>query len=285
MIVYLASAQNSLDQDTDLPLLTAALHGLGIDARVAAWDDPSVNWSDAGLTVVRSCWDYVPRREEFLTWARTVPRLHNPADLLAWNTDKTYLRDLAADGVRIIATQWNPAPGEVAEAAPSTTDSWVVKPSISAGAADTVRWSTPEQVDAHVAALRSAGRTAMVQPYLRGVETRGETALIYIDGEFAHAIRKGSLLPELDRGRVVGYDTEPITTRDPSAAELAFGTDLLDRITRRLGGAPLYARVDVVEAETVTLMELELTEPSLFLAHAPDSADRVAAAISARVGR
>ena len=57
------------------------------------------------------------------------------------------------------------------------------------------------------------------------------------------------------------------------------------------GGDPasfLYARVDGVTGNDdggVVVIELELTEPSLFLALAPGSLDRFADAIAARVAR
>ena len=73
---------------------------------------PPSTWADFDLVVVRSCWDYMARREEFLAWAASVPHLANPADVLAWNTDKAYLRQLADAGVPVIPTQWNVATGD-----------------------------------------------------------------------------------------------------------------------------------------------------------------------------
>jgi len=51
------------------------------------------------------------------------------------------------------------------------------------------------------------------------------------------------------------------------------------------GEAPLYARVDLVDAPdgSPVVLELELIEPSLFLAFDDGAADRAAAAIAARV--
>jgi hypothetical protein len=41
--------------------------------------------------------------------------------------------------------------------------------------------------------------------------------------------------------------------------------------------APAYARIDLIrdDANAPVVLELELTEPSLFLAHAPGAADRL----------
>src|SRR5690606_14342891 len=73
----------SPDLDPDLPPLRAALRAVGVAATVAAWDDPAVDWSAAHLAVLRSTWDYPARRTEFLAWARAVPRLVNPAGVVA----------------------------------------------------------------------------------------------------------------------------------------------------------------------------------------------------------
>jgi hypothetical protein len=66
-------------------------------------------------------------------------------------------------------------------------------------------------------------------------------------------------------------------------AELALGDAALAAVPGR--DRPLYARVDVVPAEdgTPRLLELELCEPSLFLDHDEDAADRLAAAIAAAI--
>ncbi len=72
----------------------------------------------------------------------------------------------------------------------------VVKPTISAGARDTGRFSACAHAGALalVARLREEGRTAMVQPYLPAVEEHGETAIVFIGGEISHVLRKGAVL-------------------------------------------------------------------------------------------
>jgi hypothetical protein len=134
--------------------------------------------------------------------------------------------------------------------------------------------------------LAAAGRTVMIQPYLEAVDTVGETALMFVGGEFSHAIRKGPMLDGPDLGpaeREAGlYKPEAISAREPSAAERALAEYVLDAMPSRLGGL-LYARVDVIpgpDGEPV-LIELELTEPSLFLGFAAGAAQRFADAIAA----
>ncbi len=287
--VLLASCAPALGADEDEPLLLAALADDGISAAAADWADPSVDWAAADAVVVRSTWDYAPRRDEFLTWARAVEgvtRLFNPADVLAWNTDKRYLAGLADAGIPVVPTAWAATSGELA-AALDRWDDLVVKPTVSAGARDTARFRPGERDAAGelAAAILASGRSVMVQPYLARLDADGETGLVYLDGEYSHAFRKGALLAGAPLGPGL-YAEEEIGARDAGAAQRALGDDVLAQVAERTGGAPLYSRVDLVpgpDGEPL-LIELELTEPSLFLTTDPGAAARVAAAIAARVG-
>jgi hypothetical protein len=285
--VLLASCAPALGKDEDEPLLLAALGDAGVAAGVADWADPSVDWSAADVVVVRSTWDYAPRREEFLVWARrveSVARLFNPADVLAWNTDKRYLAGLTDAGIPVVPTAWAATAAEL----PGALGSWddlVVKPTVSAGARDTARFR-PGQRDAAAAfaeAILASGRSVMVQPYLARLDADGETGLVYLDGGFSHAFRKGALLAGAELGPGL-YAEEEIEPRVATAAQRAVGDAVLAVTAERTGGAPLYARVDLVPGADgdPELIELELTEPSLFLSTDPGAAARVAAAIATR---
>ena len=286
--VLIASCAPALGQDEDEPLLLAALADAGVTAGVADWADPSVDWAAADAVVVRSTWDYAPRRDDFLAWARKVEgvtRLFNPADVLAWNTDKRYLAELADAGIPVVPTAWAATADEL-PAALGRWDDLVVKPTVSAGARDTARFRAGEQ-DAAArfgAGILASGRSVMVQPYLTRLDSDGETGLVYLDGRYSHAFRKGALLAGAALGPGL-YAEEEIEPRIATAAQRAIGDAVLAATADRTGGAPLYARVDLVpgaDGEPV-LIELELTEPSLFLSTDPGAAARVAAAIAARV--
>ncbi|SER07384.1 hypothetical protein SAMN05421756_108195 [Microlunatus flavus] len=82
----------------------SALTDAGADVRVGVWDSEAVSWPEFPVVLVRSTWDYPLRRAEFLDWTRRCRRTANPRDVLAWNTDKRYLDDLAAAGVATIPT-------------------------------------------------------------------------------------------------------------------------------------------------------------------------------------
>jgi hypothetical protein len=283
--VALVTCRDLPDLDPDDRLLVGALARRGLAAEATVWDDPAVDWAGYDLAVLRSPWDYARRRDDFVAWAARVPRLANPASAVAWNTDKRYLAELAAAGVPVVPTSWL-APGD--EPALPAAGEWVVKPAVSAGSMDTGRYDLADAehhrlAAAHVARLQADGRLVMVQPYLSAVDSAGETALVFIGGEYSHAIRKGPMLDGPDRGAAGLYREERIDPREPDVAERA----VADRV---LAAAPpgadlLYARVDLIPGPdgAPTLVELELTEPSLFLATAPGAADRLADAIAARV--
>lgn len=284
MTIAFVSAAEFRAIDDDLPLLLEAARDRGIAAEIAIWDDPSVDWSAYDQVIVRSCWDYTARRDEFLAWTASVPRLHNSHDVISWNTDKVYLRELEAAGVPIIETRWDIATGDnIGE-----HDEWVVKPTVSAGSRDTARWTSRDDVYAHSAELVAAGRTSMTQPYIASVDDEGETAMMFFGGTFSHAIRKGAILT---RGEGVRQDRngrgENPEAREPSEAQHHIAAQALAAVDDILGSdvGLVYARVDLVTAAdgSPLVIELELTEPSLFLPWSNGGADRLVDAIAARL--
>ncbi len=173
------------------------------------------------------------------------------------------------------------------------TDDWtppagdyVLKPAISAGSIDTGRYGPGDRESAivHMRRLQRDGRVVMVQPYLAAVDTYGETALMYFADPasgrliFSHAIRKGPMLDGPYTEVIDLYKAEVIAPRVPSPAELSVG----ERVVAHLPTGLLYARVDLIPDGNgdPMLLELELTEPSLFLDHADGSADRLALSIA-----
>lgn len=289
--IAIATAAKARGSDEDEPLLITALESAGLRARSVIWDNPTTDWSTFGSVVVRSTWDYSLRRREFLAWADRVgsERLRNSAEVLWWNTDKVYLRALARRGVAIVPTTWiAPDSNEVTLPAVSPqTGEYVVKPSVSAGSRDTARYVAGQDEDAtdHIRRIQQSGRFAMVQPYIASVDATGETALVYIDGSFSHAVRKAPLLPAAGHATIDGlFASEKITPQEPTASQRTVA-DHIVAVAQSLLGGLIYARVDLVDCPdgTPLLLELELSEPSLFLTHAPGSADRLAAAIAAQL--
>jgi glutathione synthase/RimK-type ligase-like ATP-grasp enzyme len=288
--------------DTDDRPLIPALAERGVAAEPVAWDDPDADWDAYDLAVVRSTWDYSARRDEFVAWAERVPRLANPAAVLRWNTDKRYLRALEEAGVPVIPTIWLDPDRHLSKRAVHTRmpafGDFVVKPVVSAGARDTGRYQ-PVSAESRALAIRhtmsllDSGRWVMIQKYVQSVDTEGETCLTFVDGEFRHAAHKKALLsgPAQEAGAEASspYREEEMSPVEATPAQVDVARRALQVAAEAVGLAEplLYARVDLVEGEdgVPTVIELELTEPSLWLQHAGEArtVDALADAIAKRV--
>jgi len=267
-------------------LLAAALDARGALAVPVVWSDARVQWATYDAIVVRSCWDYFLRADEFFSWLAQLENeravVFNDVRTLRWNADKTYLRDLQRRGVPVVPTHWVES-----GAAESLRDirrrtGWselVVKPAISGSAHETWRASPGgERADeARLGAMTACGGV-LVQPLVDVIADNGEWSILFFDGEYSHAVlkrpRSGDFRVQIEHGGTV----EP---RDPPF-------ELIAQARAALLAAPaartLYARVDgcVVDGELL-LMELELIEPALFLGTSTGAAERLADAVIARL--
>lgn len=265
----------------DERLVLPGLTGRGIEAMTAIWSDPDVDWAGA-LVVIRSTWDYTRRRDEYLAWTdrvAAVATLANPAPVIRSNTDKRYLTELAAAGVPTVPTAWIDRGTTASVADLMSEHQWpvaVVKPAVSVGAQDTMQVRLESTADAQrLADAIAAERDVMVQPYLASVDGYGERSLIYLGGALSHTVRKAPMLAGA---------TSPDDVAEAVAAgdEIALAEQALAWVDTDL----LYARIDTARLDdgTPVIMELELTEPRLYLRYA-DAADRFAAAIASASAR
>jgi glutathione synthase/RimK-type ligase-like ATP-grasp enzyme len=278
--VALATCAEVPELDEDGPALLRALAGRGVEATPRIWDAPDVNWDRFELVVLRSTWDYAERLDAFLAWAARLPRVLNPLPVINWNTDKRYLGELADAGVPVVPSRFL-EPGDPFD---PPDDRFVIKPAVSAGGRRSASYHATEHLaaDEHVRRLQAQGRRVLVQPYVEGVDSFGETALLFVNGGFSHAVRKGALLTD---GRPSGealYLAETIEAVEATALE----RDLADAALSALpfdASELLYARVDVLPGSegAPLLLELELTEPSLYLGYAEGAARRLADGIAA----
>lgn len=295
-IVTLATCSDLPNLDEDDAPLPDALAERGIEPRVAVWDDPDVDWSAAGMVVVRSVHDYAARREEFLAWAESVPRIVNHADVLRWNTDKHYLIELERRGMPIVPTIWlepdqNYSKRQVHTRFPANGD-FVVKPAISSLSHDSGRYTAVDPVSrqqaiSHAMELLSEGRAVMVQRYLESVDERGETALVFMNGLVSHAVEKEAML----RGPYQPSEEpqEVVHARNATDAEWRLGERarhaIHSYIKDRMGRDEqlIFCRIDVVEGDDeLHVMEVALTDASLYLSTTSDGVDSFADAIAVR---
>jgi hypothetical protein len=262
-----------------------------LGATYEVWSDPDVDWRRYDRVVVRSTWDYTLRVEEFVGWAAQVgpERLRNPPAVLAWNADKTYLADLAEVDIPTVPTTFVPPGGPP----PVLDGEVVVKPTVSAGGRDTGRFGPARHADARelIRSIGASGRTAMVQPYLAGVDRDGETAVVVIGGAVSHVLHKKPVLrPDevapVDPSRgdfapaEVMFDPDLVTAGRADEAQLRLADEVAFEIQRRFGPV-LYQRVDLVPGPggAPVVLEVEAVEPCLYLDTTPGATARFVAAV------
>lgn len=276
----------NLDDD-DAPLI-AALQARGATVTLPRWDGPLEAFSrDAvDVTVVRSTWDYTTRRAQFVAWANDVDRvgrLRNSHDVIAWNTDKHYLQQLAEANVPGVATVFLPAGSDArfvdVIAGLPVEHGVVLKPTIGAGSRDTIKLTARDLGEGQRYFDDVLAREpVMVQPFLPSIAA-GERSLIFVDGRFSHAVNKqpraGDFRSQPEFGSVV-------TRYAPTPSELDVAAHALAACGH---GSLLFARVDLVTGlhGAPIVIELELTEPCLYLGWSDTAADVLADAICADV--
>lgn len=262
-------------------LLPPALDGLGLQWQAIPWD-ADVDWSQYDALVLRSTWDYFLRYAEFSSWLEHIEGLNvwNPLPLVRWNSDKRYLEQLAAQGIRIPPTRF------VQELTDLRTiqaeENWeqvVVKPCISGGAMGMFLSSDDAAHDQVQFEALLQSSAAMVQPLLQEIQN-GEYSFIFFRAaeiSFSHAVIKRPKSDDIRVQTEFGGITKQVA---PAPTLLAQARAILDVIESDW----LYARVDGIVMEgQFTLMELEMIEPELFFDHDDAAPLRFAQALQARL--
>ena len=278
MRLRIATCRPLPEPDVDESLLNDALSAAGIQPVMCAWDDPAA-WTGAVPTLVRSTWDYIHRLDAFRDWIKHVGRtapLWNPAVVMRENLHKRYLLLLASRGVSIVPTmlveRGDRRPFKDL-ARPLEATQLVIKPAVGAGSFETHRVTSDSAEASSLWERLVSERDMLIQPYLSAVESHGERALVWIDGEFTHAVRKSPRF---------AADAEQVSEALPiSDAERTLGEAALAPWRSML----LYARVDVAPGRDghPVVMELELVEPSLFLKQSPRALARLVSGVRRRL--
>ena len=248
-----------------LARLQRALDGAGITAVPTSWTE-HVDDASGLRTYARVLpllvWGYhhdaARWQQACATWTHEGLPLSNSARVLAWNTDKRYLRELAARGVAIPSTTFTDALSQAhVERAFADTgaDELIAKPAVSGGAWRTQRLRRGDVVEA------ADGMTMLLQPYLPTIETAGETSLLYFGGRLSHAVNKRPVVGEFRIQEEFGGQYALV--REPAAGAVALAEQVLEAV----GESLLYARIDMVpDADgRWLLMEAELIEPDFYL--------------------
>ncbi len=288
MRIAIATCSNLPSWEVDDAPLMPAFQSLGAQPVSCVWDDPSVDWAAFDACLIRTTWDYTSKLDAFVAWAKRVEAvtpLFNPAAIVAWNTHKSYLRELEQRGVPCIPTVWLHAGSAVNVREIMHKHGWsagFLKPIVGATSRDTLRFTNDEAglaaAERHLNCLLPT-QGFMLQPYLPQVESHGEVSAIFIDGQYSHGVRKLPVEGDYRVQNDYGASDEPLQF---DKADL----DLARRIVELIDNDDLlYARVDFLRdaAGELRLVELELVEPSMFFRHCPPAALRLAEAVCSRV--
>ena len=254
-----------------------ALASAGFEVEPRPWTDPGeLEAFDLVLPLVAWGYHADPPR-----WHALLDRLEasgiatlNPVPLLRWNSDKRYLAELGTAGIASVPTRLVEAldAAALAEARGDYGDTLVIKPPVSASADGTFKLGPDDPLP-----NEARGRTMMVQPFLRSVTDEGEYSVMIFGGRFSHCIIKRPKAGDYRVQPHLGGSEEPIA---PPEGAIALAAAALDAAPCE----PAYARVDLVRDNdgALSVIELELIEPALWLQHAPDGGASFAAAIAER---
>jgi glutathione synthase/RimK-type ligase-like ATP-grasp enzyme len=234
-----------------------------------------VVWKDVGdlagfdLVVPLVAWGYHLDYARWLSLLLRAQREHwpliNPPALLRWNSDKSYLAELAEAGVPTVPTLAveGCCDEDLEEARRRFGSEWlVIKPPVSASAMGAHRIGPKDDLPSD-----SRSKPMIIQPLIEEIGRTGEFSLMLFAGEYSHVVVKRPKSGDFRVQEYHGGETSPCKAPPEGAIELARAA---------LAAAPAnatYARVDIVPDDegVLRIMELELIEPALFLDHAPDA--------------
>lgn len=260
-------------------LLFEPLADWGWSAEEVSWRDKQVDWNQFDVVVIRSPWDYQQDPEAFFDVLKEIDRssavLENNLDLVEWNIDKTYLRELEEQGIEIVPSLWRNN-FDQREWNDFFTDlsakEIIIKPTISAGAKNTFRiFKGNGKQNIEQLSSTFSNRSFIIQPFMPNIVREGEFSIFYFDDTYSHTILK---TPKKDDFRVQEEHGGRLKKIEPEEQLLAIGDQILELIEPD----PLYTRIDLVrtDSNTFALMELELIEPSLYFNMDPESPERFA---------
>jgi len=283
-MIALVTTQAARGHDHDLDILTAALDAAQQKWQIVNWDDAFLDWSQFSIAVLRSTWDYYARLDEFVAWVDRVSAqttLCNPPEIVRWNVDKRYLQELITHSIPVMETTFVL---QLSQVTPElVVGDVIIKPVVSAGSNNTARHrndavAARAQLD-HI--VSNAG-VAMVQPYSPTIDSVGETGLVYLGGKFSHAFGKDAVFGEAEQVHNGVHVQEVITARTANPNEHQLGDSVMKFLRNKFGVTPLYARIDMVTNidGVPEIMEVELTEPSLYLHLDAGSPERAATALA-----
>jgi len=277
LVIYLdKGAYDSTTVESEDDKLLNFLKEKGLNIEKVIWNDRDINWEDYSLAILKSPWDYFDLIEEFYHWldhleAKKV-KLLNPIDVVRWNANKQYLREIEAAGLKI-------TPGFFVQNKESVnleyffekfnTSKLIVKPCVSGGAKNTFKVTADNVNEVNQKLnLLIQDEDFIIQPFLPEILENGEWSFIFFNGVYSHSLIKKAKPGDFRVQPAHGGSVHP---QKPGEELIATAQQYVKLFAKNC----LYARVDgtFVNGEFL-LMELELIEPFLFLNTDPQNYER-----------
>ncbi|QNN40630.1 ATP-grasp domain-containing protein [Pedobacter roseus] len=277
LITYLdKGAYDTTTVESEDDKLLHFLKDKGLNIEKIIWNDQNVNWENYSHAILKSPWDYFDLIEDFYAWldlleAKKV-KLLNPIEVVRWNSNKKYLQEIEAAGLKIIPSafinkQENVTLKHFFEK--FNTNKLIVKPCISGGAKNTFKVTAEnvEEVNQKLDQLIQ-NEDFIIQPFLPEILESGEWSFIFFNGIYSHSLIKQAKPGDFRVQPAHGGTVHP---QYPDAELIAMAQQYVNSFAKNC----LYARVDgtFVKGEFL-LMELELIEPFLFLNTDPQNYEK-----------
>ncbi len=259
--------EDSFERDEQMGKIVPAFAAQGMDAQLVRWREIGKRAGEFDAVLPLFVWDYFEGNEQAflsqLAKAEAVTKVLNDYKCVKWNARKSYLDELERAGAPVIRTVVleRVNKNDIAKTFDTlATDKIVIKPQVGGGAWKQVLYTKGEPFPAKDSLPPAE---AMVQAFLPSVTSEGEYSFLYFGGQFSHGLIKRAKKGDYRIQSLYGGTEESYA---PTQAE----RDAAQAVLGALDFTPLYARVDLLRGRdgTLKLIELEMIEPYLYLAHA-----------------
>lgn len=266
------------EYEMDDYLCEDALRALGYDVKVIPWLTVTDEQLRADIVLPRSVYDYMSHFDKFQAFLDRCTALkvnmHNSVDLLKWNIDKCYLRDIEAWGMPIIPSAIELGE-EIDEACLEAcgkkwnTSTLVIKPTIGCAGKGMQKLDLSTLSTTAWKSEVNPKMKYLIQPFVEAIYG-GEDSVIFIGGKYSHSLRKVPKEGEFKCQEEYGGEVLRIA---PPLATLSIACQLTQKIISRFS-ATAYVRVDFIDG---AIGEVECIEPSLYFRTDPPYAAKLLA--------
>lgn len=272
---------DGFEHDLQLAALRDGLAGRA-EVQDIDWQAPLEHLTGFDLAYLGTPWNYTRTKDLFLARLTALETagvmVCNPVEVIRWNADKLYLKELEARGAPTIPTLWPEDPGHTDVLAAMDhfgCDRVVVKRRVGAGAVGQHCFSR----DAVPEANWQMGQPGMIQPFLRAIQDEGELSFIFVSGQLSHALVKRAKADDYRIQSLYGGVEQAI---EPAPADRAAAEAVIAMLP--FAQQPLYARIDMVRLDSgaLAVIEAELIEPYLYPEQGPQFGRMFADAMIAR---